>query len=78
MGKDAFPVTPRERGGRVCLVWGLVVVEPDLGKMMRRECGDNRATHITVDTVYYILWWQVRDLWCTWVPRRKVAGSGRL
>lgn len=66
MGKDAFPATPGERCGKVCFVWGLVVAEPDLGWKITitRECKiSHESTHIAVDAMDHILWWQVRDLW---------------
>ena len=56
MGEDTFPAAAGERGGKVCLVWGLVVTEPDLGGPSEDDgrTGDG-LTHIAVDTVDYVL-----------------------
>lgn len=64
MSKNTFPTTARERSGKVCLVWGLIVAEPDLEGRVAID-GDGSAddggvtvglrfTHIAIDAMDHV------------------------
>lgn len=65
MSENTFPATARERGGKVCLIRGLIVAEPDLAEkvvMHQQMMRESRLvcapfTHIAIDTMDYVLRW---------------------